>query len=294
MNSITLTAPAKVNLVLRVLGKRPDGYHDLHTLFERIDLSDRITITKAPSGIRVACDRPVTSRQRDNIAYKAAEAMLGHARVKAGVNIRIQKRIPVAAGLGGGSSDAAAVLIGINRLFGLNINKSAMRRIGARLGADVPFFLLDAPFAIGEGIGDRLRTREKGPKLWHVLIFPGCGAATKRVYAAFDRSRRGRSSSLTRPSGSVTMAFPRDLDGARRMLCNDLEETAIEQRPVVGKIMQCLVHSLGKGGIVSGSGPSVFCLYGSRKEAARAKDRLFRCVPARMRKRWQVFIVGTL
>ena len=168
MTSIELTAPAKVNLFLKVLGKRKDSYHNLHTFFERIDLCDTIRISKAPQDIIVTSDRPITGDPSDNIAYKAASLILRYAKVQGGARIRIQKRIPMAAGLGGGSSDAAAVLIGLNKLYNLKVNRFTLMRLGAKLGADVPFFLLDAPFAIGKSRGDKLKKADIRLRPWHL------------------------------------------------------------------------------------------------------------------------------
>ena len=290
MTSIELTAPAKVNLFLKVLGKRKDSYHNLHTLFERIDLCDTIRISKAPQGITVTSDRPITGNPRDNIAYKAAELILSHAKAKGGARIRIRKRIPMAAGLGGGSSDAAAVLIGVNKLYNLNINRFTLMKMGAKLGADVPFFLFNAPFAIGRSRGDKLEKADIRLKPWHLLVYPGpFKASTKEVYAAFDES----DFVLTRHSGDVRMTLPKDWIGLDSLLHNDLGDVVAKTRPVIGRIKQCLVASLGNKVIVSGSGPSLFCLYRTRKEALGAKRKLFRSVPAMKRKGWQVFIIGT-
>jgi 4-diphosphocytidyl-2-C-methyl-D-erythritol kinase len=290
MESITLSAPAKVNLMLKVLGRRADGYHDILTLFERISLSDTVTITKTRGGIDIVSDRPITARPEDNIAYKAAAAALGYAGSDKGVKIEIKKRIPIAAGLGGGSSDAAAVLSGINRLFSLNMDNRALRRLGAGLGADVPFFLLGRPFALGRGIGERLRVVMPRFKLWHLIIYPGFKVATKGVYEAFDSLKP---KCLTMKNTGVRINSLKHWGDMEPLLCNDLEEIAAGRIPVIGKIIKCLASSLGKKAIVSGSGPSVFCLYRTGKEARKAKDRLFRCVPEAARRRWQVFVVGT-
>ena len=142
MTSIKLAAPAKVNLFLKVLNKRKDGYHNILTVFERISLADTISISKAPAGIAVKCDRFVTRRPEDNIAYKAAELIIRREGIKSGVRIEIKKAVPIGAGLGGGSSDAAAVLMGMNKLFGLGLSRDRLIGLSAVLGADVPFLCL--------------------------------------------------------------------------------------------------------------------------------------------------------
>src|SRR3990167_5476608 len=159
MSSIEIDAPAKVNLYLKVLNKRKDSYHNILTVFERITLSDKIRISKIPNykGIVVTSDRFITKNPKDNLAYKAAELILRYKRINNGVGIAITKRIPVAAGLAGGSSDAAGVLVGINKLFNLKLTTKKMLTLGVSLGADVPFFILKAPFAIGRSKGERLK-----------------------------------------------------------------------------------------------------------------------------------------
>jgi len=288
MNSIELTAPAKVNLILKVLNKRKDSYHNLLTLFERISLADQIKISRIAKGIIVTCDRPVTDRPQDNMAYKAADLILRAAKVNAGIKIHIKKRIPIAAGLGGGSSDASAVLVGINKLLKLNIGKDKLMRLGAKLGADVPFFIFDEPFAIGRGIGDRLEKLNLNTKLYHLIIYPGFKVDTKDIYQALDTSKR-----LTNRRGGDKMTLPKSRNGLEGLLHNDLEAIVAAKRPVIGKVIKCLASSLGRKVMVSGSGPSVFCLCRTGKEAIEAKDKLLNSVPERSRKRWQVFIVWT-
>ncbi len=190
MTSITVTAPAKVNLFLKVLSKRKDSYHNILTLLERISLADKIKISKILKGIIVKSDKLITRNPKDNLVYRAAEMILKHGRIKSGVKIEIKKRIPIAAGLGGGSSDAAAVLIGLNKLFRLRLNNNTLSGFGKKLGADVPFFILNTPFAIGRSKGDVLKTVHSKSRFWHLLIYPGFKMATKDVYKAFHGKQR--------------------------------------------------------------------------------------------------------
>lgn len=322
MNSITVSAPAKVNLFLKVLSKRKDSYHNIITLFERISLADKIRISKIPKGIIVKSDVPVTRRMKDNLAYKAAEAVLKRGGITSGVKIEIKKRIPVAAGLGGGSSDAAAVLKGVNALYRLKLADKTLLQLGEKLGADVPFFLMNESFAIGSGKGCGLSAVKSPLRLWHLLIYPAFKVSTKDVYEAFDkhlttRCRNDKIQALSlRLAGAVRRSqrddtyltkekrfgeggispsnLRLDYDEAESMLYNDLEPAAIMKKAVLGGILKGLAHLLGKNAIVSGSGPSLFCLYGTRKEAVRAKTRVLRGVPERRRRGWQIFIVETL
>lgn len=312
MNRLTISAPAKVNLFLKVLNKRKDSYHNILTLFEKISLSDDLVIRKIPKGIKVESDKFITASQKDNIAYRAAELILNYGRVKSGVNIHIKKRIPIAAGLGGGSSDAASVLTGINRLFGLSLKTSVLLALGKRLGADVPFFILNTPFAVGAKRGDELKSAEFDRPLWHLIVYPGFKLASKDIYDRYDASRLPRSSIPRRSSGSSPELLSKDLttkkgnvkihiplkqhmdfEAFQSMLHNDLEDIVIVKNAVVSKVLKRLASSLGRKAIVSGSGPSVFCLCRTRKEAIEGRERLFGSMPAAERNGWQVFVART-
>jgi 4-diphosphocytidyl-2-C-methyl-D-erythritol kinase len=297
MSSIELTAHAKVNLFLKVLDKRKDHYHNILTLFERISLGDRIKISKTASGITLSSNRFITKDPKDNIAYKAADLILKHKKVKGGVKIRIDKLTPIAGGLGGGSSDAASALLGINRLYNLRLSKIALMKLGSKLGADVPFFILDESFALGSGIGDKLKPVHTGSKLWHLLINPSFPVPTRDIYQAFDRMRKNSSKRLTScPSGAkihFLLEEAMDFGTIEPMLHNDLESVVVAKKAVLGSMIRRLAALLGKKAIVSGSGPSLFCLYSTRKEALRARALFLGSLPARERKVWQAFVVRT-
>ena len=329
MNSITVKAPAKVNIFLKVLGKRKDSYHNILTIFERISLADTIRISKIPKGIIVKSDKPITLDAKDNFCFKAAEAVLRRGRVRSGVKIDIKKRIPVASGLGGGSSDAAAVSRGMNKLFCLKLSDKALLNIAKELGADVPFFMLDTAFAVGKGRGDELKVIRSRSRFWHLIIKAGSKTATKDIYGAFDasinsalnpelvdgstlltidpeRSRRvegfdsepaGTPKRLTLQRGDVRMfslsKLRMDYAGAESMLYNDLERAVSLKKGVISRVLKILAQLLGKKMIVSGSGPSLFCLYRTRREAIRARGLVLKSVPERERPDWQIFVVKT-
>ena len=295
MTSITVKAPAKVNLFLKVLSKRKDSYHNIVTLFERISLADTIRISKIPKGIVVKSDIPITRDPKDNIVYKAAEAILKRGKVKSGVKIEIKKRIPVASGLGGGSSDAAAVLRGMNKLFHLRLSNKALLNIAKDLGADVPFFMLDTAFAVGKGRGDELKAIRSRSRFWHLIIKAGSKTATKDIYGAFDAELLPKRLTLQR--GGVRMfslsRLRMDYAGAESMLYNDLERAVSLKKGVISRVLKSLAQLLGKKMIVSGSGPSLFCLYRTRKEAIKARGLVLKSVPERERSNWQIFIADT-
>lgn len=292
MDSIKLTAPAKVNIFLRVLSKRKDSYHNIFTLFNRVSLADEITISKIRRGISISCDKFITSDPRDNLVYKAAELVMAKFGIKEGVRIRLKKKVPIAAGLGGGSSDAASVIMGIPRLFRLKADSKSLISIAKKVGSDVAFFILNKPFALGMSKGDELMPVSLDLKPWHLIIYPNFKVITKEIYRAFDLSR-----GLTRKPGNVKISSLAtgsiDFDTLESMLYNDLEAIVLDKKKDVGSIIKRLATSLGKKAIVSGSGPSVFCLYRGRKEAIEAKKKLFKGIPAAERKGWQVFVTKT-
>jgi 4-diphosphocytidyl-2-C-methyl-D-erythritol kinase len=293
MKSIKLTAPAKVNLFLKILNKRKDGYHNIFTLFERISLADKIIITEIPKGIEVSSDKFITADPKDNLVYKAAELILKHKKLNKGVKIRIEKGIPMAAGLGGGSSDAASVLMGINKLFNLRLSEKKLILLAEKLGADVPFFILNSPFALGKGKGDQLIKVKSKRNLWHLIIYSGFKTSTKDIYDAFARKAKGLTFKCedVKIPRYLTSSF--DLKALEKMLCNDLEDIAISKNKRLKSIIERLASHLGRKAIVSGSGPSVFCLCRTGKEALAAKNNIFKAVPADERKDWQVFIART-
>ena len=271
MSSLTVRAPAKLNLVLRVLGRRPDGYHELETIFERIDLADELSFKAQPSGVALTCSEPELSCGEDNLVMKAARLLQKATGAAAGARIHLTKRIPIAAGLGGGSSDAAAALVGLNRLWGLGLERSKLVELAAQLGSDVPFFLADSPFAIGRGRGEQCEPLE-GPSLAHVLVVPNERLSTKEVYEGFSAQFvEGFDLTDEKPSLSMVEHALRNgsLSELAEGLWNDLEPEAIRRCPVIA-LCQSRLKDLGCPGVrVSGSGPSVF---GLCRDTAHARD----------------------
>ncbi|HEY3120578.1 MAG TPA: 4-(cytidine 5'-diphospho)-2-C-methyl-D-erythritol kinase [Vicinamibacteria bacterium] len=274
MRSLRLRAFAKLNLGLEVLRKREDGYHELRTVFQTIDLHDDVLLTLSPRGIEVACDDPAVPEGEGNLAWRAARDLQRYGRVAGGVRIELRKRIPVGAGLGGGSSDAAAVLMGLNRLWRLEIGAEPLRLLAARLGADVPYFLVGGT-ALGVGRGDEvypLREQIRSPV---VVAFPGLAVSTAAVFNRVD-------SSLTpRESGHMIICFiARRLEGGSgyETLSNQLEEAALVEAPElaerVRKIRGILVRERALLVSLTGSGSAYFGLFDDASAAARARAAL--------------------
>lgn len=273
--SLTLTSPAKLNLVLRVLGRRPDGYHELFTLFHRISLRDTLRLEKGNKGIRLICSHPRVPK-KTNLVVQAFHLLKAQHPFSGGVTVRLTKRIPVGGGLGGGSSNAAAFLVGMNRLFRLGLAQKELIDLGKKLGADVPFFISEARHAIGRGRGDEIQPLPFKKRLWF-LLFPSLKSlSTREVYSGL-RSLRSRVS-LTKVNREIKIssAFLEkgNLSRAERFLENDLRPSAEQIRPSLRETRERL-SGLHLGACqMSGSGPTLFVLFSSRSQAVRALCRI--------------------
>ena len=187
MSRIVLSSPAKLNLFLKVQNKRPDGYHNIVTVFERIDLADEIDFRSTSDGnIHIVCDHPDVPVGPKNLVYKAAQLLQQELRVDQGVKIKIKKRIPVAAGLAGGSSNAATALLGLNHIWKLNLSKAKLLSYTRKIGSDVAFFLHDSSWALGTERGDRIKKLNINTKLWHILVVPCIKMYSWKVYGSLS------------------------------------------------------------------------------------------------------------
>jgi len=265
MNSLTVKSPAKVNLYLKVLGKRPDGYHELVTRFHRISLCDKIVLTKTKkSGFHLSTNHPKLKNTRDNLIFKAHQALKKETTWQGGVNVSLIKKIPVAAGLGGGSSNAASFLLGMNRLFKLGLSRTKLVQIGSKLGSDVPFFIYETKEAIGLGKGDQIKPVSVKGKYWFVLLISPFGLSTPEVY------RKLKAPSLTRISRDATITSS---------FFNGLFLTACRIRPQLKQI-DALFDQLGVAQrLMSGSGPTMFSIHKSKREAERIAQLLRKMRP---------------
>ena len=263
-SAVTVWAPAKVNLFLEVVGKRADGYHELRTLMVAVSLYDTLTFTLAPSGwIRLSCSGVNLSTGPENLVFRAADHLRRHAGIDAGADVVLTKRIPLAAGLAGGSTDAAATLVGLNRFWGLGLGRSELSAMAADLGSDVPFFL-DLPSAWCTGRGEVVERWPLGARLHMVLVAPPFGWSTADVY-------RNVAVPAEPLSGDEMKAAVRagDVAAIGRLLHNRLQEPAERLRPELADWLARL-KSLGPAGcLMSGSGSTLFALCRDRREAAR-------------------------
>lgn len=263
---ISKLSPAKVNLHLRVLAKRADGFHDIATLMQRISLYDEMTFEPAVRGITLSCPGSSIPEDDKNIVYRAADALLSRLSHPPGIHITIKKQIPVAAGLGGGSSNAATALIAINDLMDFHYGTDDLTKIGAILGADVPFFIFGKT-AWATGIGDRLRAAENIPPLWFVLINPGFGISTKMVY-------EGLNLRLTKRAVNYKCPVLHGVDDVAKVLHNDLEKVTLVLHPVLRYFKNLLVQNGALGAMMTGSGPTVMGIFEDEEGAIKAQKAL--------------------
>lgn len=263
---IGIFAPAKVNLHLTVLGRRADGYHELATVMQPLDLGDDLVVDDQGPGLGLVCDDPALAGE-GNLALRAARAWFAAAGREPVGRIRLTKRTPVAAGLGGGSSDAAAVLLALNALHGGVLAPQRLVELAAGLGADVAFFL-GGETAFCRGVGERVIPWPEFPLLDFVLVNPGVAVSTAWVFQQLDLAwtKQGGRNKIKCPSGSTL--------SSRWLLVNDLEAVTLTAHPELAEIKTALRGAGAWGTLMSGSGPTVFGLFGGPEEARRAADRL--------------------
>lgn len=272
---LTVYAPAKINLFLQILRKREDGYHDLRTIMQKVDLCDHLLLERRSQGISVSCPDSKLPEDGSNLIYRAADCFFRHTGLRAGVHLVLNKRIPVAAGLGGGSSDAAAVLRGLDRLFAVGLSEAELLLMAEPLGADVPFFVLETNCALASGIGNRFQPAPPLRNCWILLVNPAIEVSTKWVYDNFALTRDvnaymlcGCSKSSASP-GVSELAVSLAAAGIDTPF-NDLESVTIEQHKVIRTIKAELTASGANCALMSGSGPTVFGVFAQRQQAEKA------------------------
>lgn len=276
---LTLTAPAKINLGLAVLRRRTDGYHDIATIFLKISLADTLILASNPAALTVHCDHPDVGDVQQNLVYRAAIALQPLA-AEQGAHITLHKKIPVAAGLGGGSSDAAAALLGLNTMWNLHLSYTDLLPYAARIGADVPFFLLPTPAALGQGRGDELEPVACPVQFPLVLVKPPIAISTAWAY-------RQLKFELTETSKDTTILKryleKGDIEGVGAHCFNDFEHALFPQIPVLHEV-KCALQRPGVYGVcMSGSGPTVYAICASDIIAQDVADAV-------QHKGWEVWV----
>jgi len=269
LREIQLAAMAKINLSLDIIGTRPDGYHLLRMVMQTVALADTVTLRRTGAGDHIrSASREVPLDQR-NLALRAWQLLRDRFNLPGGLEIALEKRIPVAGGMAGGSSDAAAVLRGVNQLFDLGLDYSALARIALPLGADLPYCITGGT-ALAEGIGEILTPLPPLPEMWLVLVNPGFGLATADVYRCFDQLPPGPHPDVPAMVAAIRSG---DREEISRQLGNVLERASFQLRPELATIQKSLLDCNLKP-LMSGSGPTFFALAADEAEAVRAVERL--------------------
>jgi 4-diphosphocytidyl-2-C-methyl-D-erythritol kinase len=269
--SITVFAPAKINLILRILDRRPDGYHNLWSLMQTVQLEDALELSLSDhhSTITLRCDEPSLKTDASNLVYRAAAAVLEGAGRTVGLDIVLAKRIPMGAGLGGGSSDAAATIMGLNRLLNLGWSTEKMAHLGQTLGSDVPFFF-SAPSAIVEGRGEKVVPVQITGSRWVMLVNPGFPIETKWAYQQLSVSRTGVQP-LSDVHAGLGKACELSWEEVFQAAENDFEATVFKAHPDLYKIKQRLLADGAETALLSGSGATVFGVFRDETTARQAE-----------------------
>lgn len=269
MDSITLKAYAKVNLGLDVTGRRPDGYHEIRTVMQTVGLFDSVTVSKSTApGIKISSDSPLIPADEKNTAYAAARLIADEAGIKDGLEIDIKKHIPVAAGLAGGSADAAAVLRGINVLYDLKMSADELMRLAVRVGADVPYCIMRGT-ALAEGIGEILTPVTSLPACLFLIAMPKGRVSTAGAYGKLDTIRVKRHPDI---DGLISAISSGDLKRAASFMANVFEEVTKNDLPVIGDIKRKMLSRGAFAAVMSGSGPSVFGIFEDERSAGKARE----------------------
>lgn len=263
-------AYAKINLGLDVAGRLPNGYHEVKMVMQTVDLWDLLTFEKRKDGITVTTDSDELSAGPDNLIYKAALLMKETYGFPGGVQIHLEKHIPIAAGMAGGSTDAAATMKGINRLFELSISEKELMELGVKIGADVPYCVMGGT-ALAEGIGEKLTELPDCPGTFLLIAKPDLNVSTKYVYEHLDRIGTKHHPDI---DGMVKAIREGELSGVLERMENVLENVTVSAHPVIDEIKKKMLSYGALGALMSGSGPTVFGLFESEAAARKAYDNL--------------------
>lgn len=266
-----LLAPAKINLFLEVVDKRIDGYHNIRTIFQKIELFDELSFEEADNGIELTIEGASLPTGHENIVYRAVKGIIDYANIKKGLRIHLKKNIPVAAGLGGGSSNAAAALLGACSIWDIGISFHELLVIAADLGADVPFFLYGAS-ALGLGRGDELYPINLPFEMQIVIVNPCIEISTASVYEKYD-SLNNTKMLLTKDEKDIKIKCfihsKASIENIGGFLYNDLEAVALRDYPVIRELKAELIKQGAAGSLMTGSGPTVFGVFLNEKEAVK-------------------------
>ena len=268
-------SPCKVNLLLNILRKRPDGFHELETIMHPMRLFDELTFARRPSGIELTCDEPSLPTDSQNLVHRAASAFLETAKIKEGVRLHLEKRIPLAAGLGGGSGNAATTLLGLNDLFAGPLAHNQLESLAASLGSDVPFFLQTKP-ALATGRGERIEPLDFFPAMKgavFLLVHPGFGIATAWAYQQLAHFPSALNGMPGRAKKLLALLQASDLEKACAQLYNSLEAPALEKFPLLTLFQEFLREHGATATLMSGSGSTTFAIFKKQTAAEQVVEK---------------------
>jgi len=272
MKEIEIDSYSKINLTLNILAKRQDGYHEIETIMQSINLADRIFIKEEKEGIKIKCSHPLVPVDSQSLTYRSAEKILRRYRITRGVKIEIDKKIPLASGMAGGSANSASILVGINKLFALNLSNKDLREIGEKLGMDVPFCIQNGT-ALAYHKGEKVTPLSPiNPPLWIIIINPGFEIPTKWAYNNLNLEWLKKEKNNTK--GMLNALKEGELPGIAKNLFNSFEGLIIKKYPEIGKIKDRLIEEGALGALMSGSGPTVFGIAQNKEQALKIYEKL--------------------
>lgn len=270
MNRIQMKALAKVNLGLDVIRRREDGYHEVKMIMQTVRLYDRIILEKTQKGISMETNLSFLPVNEQNIAYRAVKMLMDEFHIQSGLHIKIDKHIPVAAGMAGGSTDGAAVLYGVNKIFELGLTKRQLMERGVKLGADVPYCIMRGT-VLSEGIGEILTPVSSLPDCHILIAKPPVSVSTKHVYENLKLDKIEKHPDI---DGMVEALRIEDLHGVTQRMENVLETVTIPEHPEIQQIKELMIKEGALNALMSGSGPTVFGIFDDREKGMRARDLL--------------------
>lgn len=266
MNQCVRKAYAKINLGLDVIGRLENGYHVVRMIMQTVGIYDVLTLEKIPAGIIVTTDSGELPTNEDNLIYKSAKLMIEKYDIKEGVRIHLEKHIPIAAGMAGGSTDAAGTFIGMNELFELGAAEEELRELGVKVGADVPYCIMGGT-ALAEGIGEKLSRLPSPPDCCLLIAKPDINVSTKYVYEHLDAEGVEKHPDI---DGMIEALEQGSLEGIIARLGNVLENVTVKKYPIIEEIKQTMLENGARGSLMSGSGPTVFGIFEEKEPAEKA------------------------
>ncbi len=269
MESMWINAPAKINIGLDVVGRREDGYHEVRMIMQSIRLFDRLTLNrKKDPGVRLTTNLKFLPTDDNNLIVKSAKMLMKEFNLEGGLNINLEKRIPVAAGMAGGSTDAASTMIAINQMYDLNLSNSQLMKRAAKIGADIPYCVMKGT-ALAEGIGEKLSTIPKLPNCTVLIVKPKIHVSTKEVYSKLQIDENTVHPDIKK---MVEAMKKKDLEELCSNIGNVLETVTIPMYPEIQDIKDFMMENGALGSLMSGSGPTVFGIFTDKDVATKTKE----------------------